>query len=211
MLIIGFATNFELDADDDTVWTPKNSDPVRHLNWIDDESGYPDEARDFVLFFHSDGTNVLKQDHVAGVFQALDQVRNLEGYDEMCAESPFVNSEGKRTCRVLGITNFWDDSTAIYEESVSSDFMLAQQMSAPTFPNGAEAPQDSLFGFPAFDDNDILTFVQSYSVAIEFPDTDKAEDFESDAIDEMRDLDELWETQNEMRVEVMAWRSFEDE
>jgi hypothetical protein len=87
LFVVGLFTNFNVNVDDDTVWTPAGAGPVQHSNWIDDESGFPAETLDFLLLFHSDGENVLRQDEAERVLQTVDAVRVLEAYDTICADS----------------------------------------------------------------------------------------------------------------------------
>jgi hypothetical protein len=39
--VLGLFTNFNVDVDEDVLWTPSGSRPVSHGSWIDDESGFP--------------------------------------------------------------------------------------------------------------------------------------------------------------------------
>jgi hypothetical protein len=59
LFVIGLVTNFSVDVDEDVLWTPKDSKPVQHMDWIENESGFPKVPRYFHLFFHQDGGNVL--------------------------------------------------------------------------------------------------------------------------------------------------------
>jgi hypothetical protein len=91
LFVVGVFTNFNIDVDDDTVWTPSGARPVQHSKWIHDESSFPAEKRLFFLIFHSDGDNAFGQDEVKRVVRAVDAVRGLEGYDTMCGDSHYVN------------------------------------------------------------------------------------------------------------------------
>ena len=82
-------------------------------------------------------------------------------------------------------------------------------MAAEEFPDGSLTT--SIFGYPEID-ADGLTFVMSYMVRIELPDTDASEDFESDVIDFVLDMDEEWRAKGvNFRVDLETYRSFEDE
>jgi hypothetical protein len=217
LFVVGLFTNFNVDVDDDTVWTPAGARPVQHSKWIDDESGFPSETRDFLFVFHSDGENVLGQDEVKRVFQAVDAVRGLEGYDTMCADShyKYVNDLGDSTnaCEMNGITAFWNDTASIFEEQVQSQGDAILALSAEYYLDGTPVAEKDIMGFPERDSDGTLTSALSYIVKINFPDTDKAEKFESKALDTILDLNDAWKAESgtTFRVEITAYRSFGDE
>jgi hypothetical protein len=121
LFVVGLLTNFNVDVDDEAVWTPTGARPVQHGKWIDNESGFPDDTRAFFMIFHSDSENVLRRDEVSRVFQAVDAVRSLEGYDTMCADSHYINDAGTNTCDMSGITAFWNYTASIFDEQVQSN------------------------------------------------------------------------------------------
>lgn len=83
-------------------------------------------------------------------------------------------------------------------------------MSADAFPDGSLAT--SIYGYPTKNDDDELAFVMSYLVGIELPDTDAAENFETDVIDLVLDNADEWKSKGvNFRVEIESYRSFEDE
>lgn len=211
LLIIGFATNFKMEGDEDRLWTPLDTKAYEHGNWIDDDSGFPDEPRAFVLFLHNHGANVLGDSAVERAFEALDAVRNLPEYDTVCANSTYVDPlTDVRGCRVWGVTKFWNNTVGSFQ----TDLDTLDSMSAAYFPDGSFASEEDLYGYPERDtDTGLLEKVQSYMVMIEFPDTDQAKDFEEDAIDIILELDDKFEANPDidLRVEISAYRSFEDE
>lgn len=211
ILLIGLATNFDVDVETDLLWTPRDSKPVQHGKWIDDEAGFPEEKREFLMFFHNHGENVALEEHMGFAFQALESVRGLPGYDEVCSESDYTDHVTKEvTCQVSGVTKFWSNDESIYR----TDDQVMATMSAELFPDdGSRVERESLFGYPTFDDNGNLNYTQSFLVVIMLPDTDEAEDFEESAIDVILDLDDRWRANStiNLRVEVEAHRSFDDE
>jgi hypothetical protein len=213
LFVVGLFTNFNVDVDDDTVWTPAGARPVQHSKWIDDESGFPSETRDFLFVFHSDGENVLGQDEVKRVFRAVDAVRVLEGYDTMCADSHYVNDFGDSTCEISGITGFWNDTASIFEEQVQSEGDVILALSAEYYPDGTPVTEKNIMGLSERESDGTLTSVLSFIVQMDFPDTDKAEKFESKALDTILDLNDAWKAESgtTFRVEITAYRSFGDE
>lgn len=199
-----------MDTDEDMLWTPRDSPPAKHYKWIDKHSGFPKEPREFNMLFHDEGRNVISEENVGHVFDALDAVRNIPGYEDMCSESEYIDDlTNKPGCRIIGVTKFWNDTTSLYRK----DTNVLRTMSQTTFPDGARVSDDSLFGYPERDDNGLLEFAQAYMIFIYFADTDKAEDFEEDAINVIVDLDNKWKDDPSinLRVEISAYRSFEDE
>lgn len=166
-----------------------------------------------ILMVHADGDNVLSQEGVRRIFEALDLVRNTPGYDKACSGTDYVDpATGELTCEITSVTSFWNDSTAIFEQSVLSDEDAITAMSADRYPDGTPTDIAGVVGYPVAE-NGTLTFVQSYLAVIIFPDHSAAEDFEKDAIDNLWDLQKTWDldSSSDFRVEFIAERSFPDE
>lgn len=204
----GLATNFRLEVDENTLWTPQDSFPSQHLEWINEESGFPVAPRQFNLFFHQNGDSLINREQVSRVFQAVDTVRSLPGYDSVCQRWP------TGTCQVAGITNFWDNNSTLFEEGTASDDDIAQLFSADAFPDGTPTIGGLLVGKAVYEDG-LLTSAQSMTVSISLPedldDTTATADFEELAVNAILDLDEGWTSDSPFRVEVFAERSFADE
>ena len=101
----------------------------------------------FVLFFHSDGQDVLGLDQVTKVFEAVDAVRGVDKYDEMCADSLHVDlATNQTTCPISGIVQFWSSDYSIMQQQVSSDEEVIEAMSASSFPDGIPVNFDLVFG-----------------------------------------------------------------
>ena len=217
LLVVGLFTNFTLDVDEDKLWTPANSKPVQHSDWIEQaKPGFPVESRDFVLFFHANGANVLGQSQLDRVFQALDTVRAVPGYDRICAKSTYKDpTTGETTCEIDGVVNFWNLMTTIFQQEVGSDQEAIQAMSVETFPDGSPVSENGVFGKPERNSDGTLVSAQSYSIIFALPGTDEeeVEDFEEDALDAIHSLSDALEAieDNNLRLEVLAERSFGDE
>lgn len=209
LILVGLATNFRVVVDSERLWTPQNSKSIQHMEWLNDKSGFPKNPRRFFLFFHQNGGNVLGKDQVRRVFLALDTVRNLSGYDEMCADSPYENG----TCAIHGIVDFFNESVAVFEQRISTDEEAIAAVSGETYPSGRPVSRGDIMGFPVTDADNTLVSVKSFTILIEFPETGKAEKFEERALDAILYLDEVWQKDPSisLRVEVQADRSIEDE
>lgn len=211
----GLLTNFNIDVDEDTLWTPRNSQAANDKHWLDFKSGFPQEPRWLVLLFHHDGQNVLGQSQVQRMFDVVDAIRSVGGYQEMCAETGHVDNNGDKTCKLEGPVNFWNASTAIFQEQVSSDQEAIEQLSARQFPDLFPVAEEVFFGFPERDEqsSDLLTSAVSYSIFIEIPQVAAAEDVEAKALDAVLAMDDQWraDPDSNLYVEVAAHRSFPDE
>jgi hypothetical protein len=185
----------------------------QHSNWIDDESGFSKEKRVFIFTFHKQGGNVLGNDEMERVFEAFDSVLNLPGYDELCSKNDYVDKDGKTACEIEGVTKFWNSSSDLFKTSVSSDEETIAALSATEFPDGTPASPNKVFGHPQRDADGTLTNVHVYLLSILLPDIDEAEDFEEQALDVVLAMREDWanEAGNDFRMEVQAYRSFDDE
>ena len=213
VFFIGLSTNFQMDSDEDMLWTPRNSPPAKHREWIDDDSGFPEEPREFFLFFHNDGANIVNDedinDNLSLVFEALDTVREIPGYDAMCADSPYLDEDDQPECRVSGLTKFWDHDASVLVE----DDDARKTMSNSVFPDQSRVSDESLYGYPERNEDGLLVSTQSFMILIFFSDTDAAEDIEEVAVDKIVALDDAWKKNPNinLRVEVSAYSSFEEE
>lgn len=205
---LGLFTNFRVEVDGEILWTPQNSKPIQHKNWIDNASGFPREPRPFFMFFHQDGGNVIGKDQIDRVFKALDAVRSLPKYIEVCAES--VSS---KNCEVHGIVDFFSESADVFEEQVTSDADAFATLSSPAYPDGRPVSENDIMGKPIRDSSGLLISALSFSIQIDLPETSKAEAFEKDALDAILELRNEWakDPSAALLVEVQAVRSFEDE
>jgi hypothetical protein len=213
VLVVGLLTNFQTEAEDDAVWTPKNSRPLTHRDWLDDSSGFPEDPRNFFLLVHTNGGNVLGHAGVDRVFTALDTVRETDGYSNLCSNA---DDDGQSACSITAVTTFWNQTRAVFEKDVNDDDDEAAiaAISADYYPDGTKVDVDWILGNSQEDENGILTFAQLYIVRIDLPDVgSEAEDFETVALDNALDLKDAWEAEadNAFRLEVVAERSFEDE
>lgn len=213
LVLVGLLTNFNVNVDEDTIWTPRGSQAEQDWNWLRTESGFAEEPRLFVLMFHNHGENVIGKKQVERIFQVVDAIRSVSGYEEMCSQSGYTNSWGMTTCRLEGVVNFWNASLSIFHDKVQSDFDAIQQMSAESFPNMFPVAEDVFFGFPKRDSSGVLTSAISYSIFLQFPHVSSAAGVETRALDAVLDLSNSWRKSHDnfLTVEVAAHRSFADE
>lgn len=227
LLILGLGTNFTAELDEDNAWTPKGSRALSHGDWIDDESGFPEESRYILLQVHAKGQNILEEgvarDGVRRVFDAVEAVRTVPNYADLCAkhENPVMDQEtGQWTCPINGPMTFWNESRTIFDAEISSDEETITALSQLVYPNGQAVDRGLIMGYalPEVNSTDPdsyqLDSALSYVVVIELtPIDDEAEDVEKEAIDVIKKMRDEWasNTTNIFRLEIAAYRSFNDE
>ena len=189
ILFTGLATNFHVVVDSDLLWTPKGVRMVSHRDYVTNPavSGYDPLPHTFYLFAHRQGANVLTRTDVQRLFEALNVVRGLPGYNTACASATTVrgNSAGTTpSCFIQGVTQFWNHSMAFYQAAnLTTDEALQQAVSVPTFPDGVMVIRDEIFGLPvntmATTTQGLVESTQGLTLKIYFPRTDIVEQFET--------------------------------
>eukprot|EP00978_Attheya_sp_CCMP212_P012122 scaffold30130_cov58-Attheya_sp.AAC.4 len=238
-VILGLFTNFQVDTNQDVLWSPVNSYPVKHNDWINDEmSGFPKQPRDFFITIHANGANVLSKEGVSRVFEALQTVQSTVGYDDLCAltelaqQKEQTENQAPRTCKVSSVSQFWGDDLSLFNSTIFTDQDAISTLSSLFFSDGRPVDRKRVFGLAqpqlpifenaieeggdSFSEEEVrLTSAVSYPCVIKIPRTTsmKAEDFEEIAIDKMLKMRDTWESEegNIFRLELFADRSFEDE
>lgn len=218
VMAIGVLTNFHMEVDEDKLWAPRGSLPDSHNNWVDEKSGFPLAPRVFGMTVHANGVNVLEREGVSRVFTALDTIRNTSGYDELCQGGAIKLDDGGNTCRIVSVTNFWNNSLSFFEDNVETDDQAISVISQSIYPDGSPVDHAAIMGNAEVDDNGVLTsspifMLQIYLPRSENDDDDPADNFEEIALEHIQDLQDAWvaESGNKYRVEFFADRSFADE
>jgi hypothetical protein len=214
MAAIGLATNFSYTVDETIMWTPFGTATESQRDWIEAEWGTRQGVRPFVIFLHGEGRNILGQNSIAHLFEALDLIRNLDGYDDVCTMSAYVGSDGNHTCKIHGAVQFWNSTTSIFEQQVTTDEDAILALSADRYPNTAPVYEYEIFGYPRRNaTNDLLTSVISYTVRVELPFIEASKDLEEDALDAILQLRDTWAADPTivLRLEAVAQRTFSDE
>jgi len=220
ILTIGIFTNFNIDVNQDTLWTPTPSRVLAHGKWLAGDSGFPDTPRWFQLLVHADGKNILGDEGLKRAFTALDTVRNLPDYDKICEQSSLTMSTGnnnKSTCFISSPTRFYNHNVSEYHDANYYQD-TTERLSMMEYPDGVPVNPVSIFGKSerGNSNSEILTSVQLYSVLIALPSLNAVatvDEFEKVAIEQMSDLRKQWnaEPSNIYRVEFFNERSFDDE
>jgi hypothetical protein len=214
VLLAGFFANFTLIVDTETIFTPLNSLPVQHYDWILHESGF-NAIRPLLMVLHANGNNVLGKQPVEKLFEAVDKVRETDGYEELCHMGTYVDFNNDNTCRILSATRFWNHDHELFEKEIVTDDDVIEAMSQEIFRphDSGQTPvfhemilgnyemSNSTLQYNASTNSMIRTthstprlhFVQSYVVRIELPDVPEADEFETRLLDRLADLKQQWE------------------
>eukprot|EP00977_Amphora_coffeiformis_P002508 scaffold470_cov194-Amphora_coffeaeformis.AAC.1 len=221
LVLTGVLTNFCVETRSNVLWTPQRSRIVEHREWIEDpsRSGFPSKPRTAFFLIHRNGANILTRDSVQRAFEALDTVRNVTGYDDLCAlathTSP-VGVSGNTTCEIYGVQRFWGFDARIFRDNISTDQDVVHVISNRAFPDTLAPTDEELLFVGAQRDpqTDLLVAATAFNFFLQLPDTGaSAEDFEEAALDAMLQLRERWKNDptSDARVEVVMRRSFDDE
>lgn len=208
VVVIGLFTGFNVDVNEDTLWSPRGSRPLAHYEWIDDRSGFPESPRLFLINIHADGSSVIGKEGMERVFAVFDTIRDTEGYSDVCG---MMN---ETRCSIVSPTAFWNHSQSLYNDNVSNDEDVIVALSQSTYPNGLPVDQMAIVGNPTFDDVGFVVESPVFMIRFDLPPIESTtEDFEERALENLLDLQDQWieETGNIYRVEFFAERSFSDE
>ena len=200
LLFVGLCTNFSVNVDQDLLWTPRGSVPLQHANWLKKESGFTDYQRLLGFFFHADGENVLNMDYMSQVFDALEILQNVEGYNEACTGTDYKYQDVE-TCEISGVPRFWFYDRKQFESSIHSDDELRLALSQINFQDGGFVDENSVLGYPQRDNvtlvgsaygvnATLLVSAVSYPVIMVLPTHGAAKDFEKRALQALLDWQE---------------------
>eukprot|EP00934_Nitzschia_sp_Nitz4_P002728 Nitzschia sp. Nitz4//scaffold71_size96697//41966//44816//NITZ4_004693-RA/size96697-augustus-gene-0.144-mRNA-1//1//CDS//3329557241//2718//frame0 len=218
-MAVGLFTNFNVDVNEDTLWSPRGCKPVSHFEWIENESGFPLATRDFVLTIHADGDDVLGKDGVERVFVALDTIRETQGYNDICQVETGEGEDEEPPCHISGVTALWGDSYDDFQATVTNDDEAIEVLSSLTYPDDSPVDHSAIMGKPAFDSSGMISAASLYLLVVQLPNSPvddedgPVETFEEKALENIEALQQKWLTEqgNKFRIEYMAERSFSDE
>lgn len=213
LIATGIFTNFSVDVNEDTLWTPRNTRPLSHGEWINEESGFPSQPRNFLALVHRNGNNVLGIEGTQRAFDTIDAVREIDNYDSLCQLSDHVDFNGDETCPLYAVTNFWNDTESFFNDAIITDEEAIRAISAQFYPNGAPVDIEQILGNPVRGEDGILISAESLVFVILLPDTEDAEDLETKALDNIFNLQDAWSADDntDFVLQVFADRSFSDE
>lgn len=234
LVSIGLWTNFRIETDGDILWTPVDSNPVRHGNWIrrTSDSGFAPPSRTFNILVHAHNASVLTLERADCVFEAVERLQNMAHYQTVCGSA---NGDDKTApCSITSVTTFWDHNRTAFLETVQSDDHVKTAFSKLTYPNQEPVNRFAILGHahPSLapqhthqnrsgtlhDDHpekmDTLEYASSYLVAVHLPsDRTLVADLEQTGTNVLlQELQKKWiRTASTCRIEVNTARSFDDE
>ncbi|CAB9516753.1 Pick C1-like protein 1 [Seminavis robusta] len=221
LITIGMCTNFYLELENAYLWPPQNSLSIEHTDWYYYNSNFNYDTSYFDMIIHAKGDNVLGVDGVKRTFEAIDAIRDLEGYKEGCYWAALFGDEyfvGE--CKIHSVADFWNESLAIFEEQVETDQDAIFAMSNPRYPNGIYVDEPRILGkatrYATSHDDDATTYLesaQSYLIEFDLPWTNMTADFEWSALERIQALQAEWDADpnNPFTIEMTAYRSYSDE
>lgn len=213
LVALGFATNFKIEFNHDKLFTPLHSRPAKHGKWVFEESNFI-EYSDFILVVHAEGEDVLVVDAIRRMFAALDVARQMPGYEELCAQSQYLNKTNQPDCYLWSPTNFWNHNVTEFEETVTTNQDVQRILSQPRYQDGTPAFQELLFGkFKAVNEtavynpyadkifyyphkHDYLVYVPAYFVSIGFPEIDETWSVQEKLLAVVQELQNHWRQQS---------------
>lgn len=215
LISAGFLTNFSINTDEQVIYAPFKSKPKSHAEWIDNESGFPGNARIFTMALHSDGKNILGAEQIRKALEAVDEVRDTPGYDELCSQGEYVDFDGIRTCKIEGVTRFFKHNSSQFEEIYQSggEDAIITRISAEAYEN--DVPVDGSMVFGKAKRNGTTNMVNStltFNLYFFLPNVDETINLEASILERMQTLQEAWDNDDNMlKLEFFAIRSYSDE
>jgi len=230
--VTGLLTNFRMELEIETIFSPLTGQPRSNLNWIKEESKlkYP---RAFSILIHKEGENVVDYESMDRAFQAIDCVRKTPGYNEICETHNYTDYNGVNTCRILSPTRFWFHDYDLFKKEVRSEEDFINQVSQEEMPGGLPSSYNLFFGnyetttdklsnvHPSWinllsyinnetsssENSNRLSYASSIMIRIEIPDVGENSDkFEKTAIEQCIIERDLWinEEGNAVRMDFMT-------
>ena len=223
MVAMGLKTNFYLVLSNFELWPPKTSPSVEQTNWYYYQSDYSYEYRYIDMVVHAQGNNVLTVDGVSHVMDAMNVIQSMPNYQDGCHWAKVIGDSNRvGQCHVYSVTNFWNHSWSTWHEQSTTltDQDILQAVSVSHYPTTGMAVDISrILGNIRYDTttttntSTALTGAQSFLIEFDLPWSGQTPDFELEALTRLFELQEEWEsdTTNIFRLEVNAYRSYEDE
>ena len=94
-------------------------------------------GRMFSFLMHANQENVFTIEGILKVFDAIDRMRAMPRYDELCSrgDDTYVDYYGKSTCEIKAITRFWNHNRTLFTESIKTEEDLFDAADAVFYPD----------------------------------------------------------------------------
>ena len=153
LFFVGINTNFYMETDEVSLWTPQSSRSIQHGNWLNEESGLVSEGAQLQIIIHKNGENVLGRQGIDYAFQVVDTIRSRRGFNES-------------SISIKGVINFFDNDYNVFQKTVLNDNDAIVAVSTmPFLPNGDIVNRNEVFGYPSENINGTLQSAKSYMVS----------------------------------------------
>lgn len=218
VIAAGLLTNFELETNNDFMWSPINSKPIIHSNWVYRESGFSPPTRDVRVIIHRDGANVLNKQVAGCLMELVESLRSLEEYGLSCR-----CSWDREDCPIRSASSFFGHNRSLFDKIVSSDEDVLMAFSSLHYDNGSPVSRTSIFGSPKPEstvpdrliDNNSSYLESATALLLEIsqqPALSESKDFDSAATNLVFSIREKWKRDKiHCSAEVFTDRTFEDE
>jgi hypothetical protein len=219
----GYSTNFSMALEDEALFAPYGSASREYMEYIETRPGFPQPSRVAILVVHADGNNVIGYEGMDRMFHAIDTVRGLSGFVDICSEVGLAEQDGQSSpCSVAGASAWWYDNRTVFQnETQGSDVIVRDTFSTDKFAGGTPVFHEFIFGNHIRDSNGTMIRADSLVSAVQFPKL-PAEgsdlgtitvELEVDIIDALKDVHDGWaiEDSNMFRLEFLTLRSMADE
>ena len=248
----GVCTNFRIESNEIALWTPRGSQPEQDGHWVDSvfeklqkqqaasnrslssDSGATktEHGRYVALLVHANGDNVLTVDGSLHNFEALDRVRSVAGYNELCAkfgDSPCPTAEleficflynidpnSTNVCPIGGVSAYWFHNTTIFEGEVKTNGQVHDRLSLNIFP-GDDVSFDvtEYLGYPVYETNPttgekVLVGAKSFLTGLSLPGLKHGDTALQDRmVEEIVQLQKEWKANGDsFHVSIMSSHSF---
>lgn len=212
---VGFFTNFNVNTDEQVIYAPFQSKTSSHSHWIKEESGFPGQNRVFTVSIHNDGDNVFRADNIRQIFEVVNEVTSLAGYNRVCSQGDYYNFDGIRTCKIMSVTRFFMHQLAVFDEiyEAGGEEAIIDTVSANTYQNMAPVDTDMILGNVVRDkETGLITSVQSFNIFFLLSRVEGVEDLEQLVLLRMAELQLEWDTDKRLlQLEYFSMRSYSDE
>ena len=146
IMVVGLLTNFRIENETHLLWPPRNSLSVEHSDWLYGVSHFNYAPVEINVLVHangyghdtaSTGSGVLGQQGIERVFDILETVTKIEGYQQGCdfAET-FGDFYSVGQCSITSVADFWNQTRAIFDAEVATDEDAIRALSNPNYPTG---------------------------------------------------------------------------
>ena len=140
IFIIGGLSNFKIETSERILFIPVNSVTEKHNELVDADYAQGDPSASVRIIVHANEENVLTLEGMERTFEALDTIRNMTTYQELCVEN--------NLCSINSVTNFWSHNYTVFKNEIKTEEQLKTTVSQFQYPDGYLVNRDYIIGNP---------------------------------------------------------------